>query len=73
MRSVRKDRRAVVNLVDGSTIVGRPTWSWRPGVYRIASARIIDPKASGAERDRAVDGIVEIPRARVSFVQFVTG
>lgn len=70
---LRTPRRIVVNLTDGTAIIGQPAWSWRPSVYRVTSATLHDPnQASPDNRAKAVDGVVIVPRARVLFVQLVT-
>jgi hypothetical protein len=70
----RKPRRIVVNLTDGTTIVGQPAWSWLPSVYRVTSATLHDPRESSPERRSVrVDGVVTVPRERVLYVQLVSG
>jgi hypothetical protein len=70
---LRAPRTIVINLTDGTTIVGRPAFSWRPSVYRVTSAVLHDPsQASPERRAKPTDGVVMVPRERVLFVQLVS-
>lgn len=61
-------RTVVVNLVDGSTLIGVRRWSW-PWQVRLTGARL---HRGPGHPEQPVDGTVLIPRHRVGWIQVVS-
>lgn len=57
----------MINLTDGSAVVGDQRLSW-PWTYRVVNA-VMHPRGGDPARPTKLDGRVAVPRRSVLFVQ----
>jgi hypothetical protein len=64
-------RRAVVNLVNGKTLVGELCFTW-PWQYKLRAVEIHLPGTAAGTAPTRPDGMIVVPRRFVEFAQIIT-